>query len=108
VTFQNRDLAWQELLRRDPDLLITDLNNENVPGQPGYTGMIGRELLPLLAQRKVKYPLMIVSGSLRAPGVEGQVRDCAGPALNLTLLAKPFAAAAFENQLVRLLSDSSS
>ena len=49
--FQNRDEAWQELLRSDPDLLITDMNNDNVPGRTQYLGMSGWKMLPLLATR---------------------------------------------------------
>src|SRR6266581_8761111 len=46
--FQHRDEAWQELLRADPDLLITDMRNDNVPGQIQNLGMSGWEMLPLL------------------------------------------------------------
>jgi DNA-binding NarL/FixJ family response regulator len=64
-TFHNRDEAWQALLRSDPDLLITDMNNDNVPAQlrRPYMGMSGWKMLPLLAERKVKYPILVVSGS---------------------------------------------
>jgi len=33
VKFLNRDEAWQELLREQPDLLITDMLSTNVPGR---------------------------------------------------------------------------
>jgi CheY-like chemotaxis protein len=57
LRFQNRDKAWQELLRCDPDLLITDMRSDNVPGRSGDYGMSGFELLKLLAERLVKYPV---------------------------------------------------
>ena len=50
LTFQNRDTAWQALLRSEPDLLITNMNNLNVPGRPEYMGRSGRELLPQPAE----------------------------------------------------------
>ena len=32
LKFRNRDEAWQEITRANPDLLITDLRNDNIPG----------------------------------------------------------------------------
>jgi CheY-like chemotaxis protein len=84
--FQHRDEAWQELSRADPDLLITDMRNDNVPGRTQYFGMSGWEMLPLLADRKAEFPILVVSGS----ATEKDVRECAGPQLNVTFLRKPF------------------
>src|SRR2546422_6794494 len=89
-TFQNRDEAWQELMRADPDLLITDMNNDNVPGRTQYFGMSGWKMLPMLAERKVKYPILVVSGSFSISGVQIEARQYAGPHLNVTFLRKPF------------------
>lgn len=105
MTFQNRDRAWEELLRADPDLLITDMNNQNMPDQPEYSGMSGGELLPLLARRKVKYPILVVSGSVSKPGEKRRARKCAGPNLNITFLAKPGVIEEFQREVKRLLSD---
>src|SRR5688572_17472542 len=55
LRFQNRDTAWEELQRADPDLLITDMNNDNIPGRTEYMGMSGWELLPRLVARRVAY-----------------------------------------------------
>src|ERR1039457_4409993 len=57
--FQNGDKAWEELLRADPDLLITDLFNSDFSSRTAYIGaneifgMSGFDLLMLLQQKKV-------------------------------------------------------
>lgn len=104
LRFENRDAAWRELLRADPDLLITDMNSDNVPGRCEYLGMSGWEMLPLLAEREVRYPILVVSGSFLMPGVESRARECAGPKLNVTFLTKPFSADFFRQELNRLLN----
>lgn len=104
LRFENRDAAWRELLRADPDLLITDMNSDNVPGRCEYLGMSGWEMLPLLAEREVRYPILVVSGSFLMPGVESRARKCAGPKLDVTLLTKPFSADFFRQELNRLLN----
>jgi hypothetical protein len=90
LTFANGDEAWQELLREDPDLLITDLMNDNVPGKRDSSGKSGFELLALLAERNVKYPILVVSGSLAKEGVEAKARQIAGSTLNISFVQKPF------------------
>ncbi len=89
VTFQNGNKAWEELSRADPDLLITDLLNNNIPGRTESFGMNGYELLPLLAKKNVKYPILVLSGSLSREGYEFRTRQIAGPNLNVSLLKKP-------------------
>src|ERR1035437_7445308 len=84
LRFQNRDKAWQELLRCDPDLLITDMRSDNVPGRSGDYGMSGFELLKLLAERLVKYPVLVASGSFSISGCEGLAKQCAGPHMNVS------------------------
>src|ERR1017187_6181866 len=88
-TFQNGNKAWEELLRADPDLLITDLLNNNVPGRTGSFGMNGYELLPLLAKKDVNYPILVLSGSLSREGYEFRTKQLAGPNLHVSLLKKP-------------------
>jgi DNA-binding NarL/FixJ family response regulator len=68
ITFQDSDKVWTELQRSDPDLLITDMNNTNVPGRNINIGMGGWRLLPRLAEKKVKYPVLVVSGSFSMHG----------------------------------------
>jgi DNA-binding response OmpR family regulator len=89
-TFQNGDEAWKELLQADPDLLITDLRNDNVPGRTQSFGKSGYELLSLLAKRKVKYPVLVLSGSLAMEGYQSRVRQLIGSDLNVSFLKKPF------------------
>ena len=103
LAFRNRDTAWRELQRSDPDLLITDMNNDNVPGRTESFGMSGWELLPLLARRQVRYPILVVSGSFSMPGVESRARQCAGPELNASFLTKPFSEEHFRREVTRLL-----
>lgn len=104
LTFQNRDEAWQELSRADPDLLITDMNNDNTPQYLNFGmrfGMSGWKMLPLLAERKAKYPILVVSGSFLMEGVEDKARQCAGPDLNVSFLAKPFTTEQFNLELFK-------
>ena len=103
LIFQNRDTAWLELQRADPDLLITDMNNDNVPGRTGSFGMSGWKLLPLLALRGVEYPILVASGSFQMPGVESRARRCAGPKLHVSFLEKPFTEEHFRREVIRLL-----
>ena len=55
LKFQSGEQAWQQLQREDPDILITDMQ------RPDDT-MDGWAMIPLLADKKVKYPIVVVSG----------------------------------------------
>ena len=103
LRFQNRDTAWQELQRAEPVLLITDMNNHNIPGRTEYMGMSGWKLLPLLAERAVRYPILVVSGSFLLPGIESEARARAGRDLNITFMSKPFTAEFFQSEVRRIL-----
>ncbi|MEJ1973539.1 MAG: response regulator [Lacunisphaera sp.] len=108
ATFQNGDKAWEDLSREDPDLLITDLLNTNIPGRTQQIarsefGMSGYELLPLLAKKKVNYPILVLSGSLSKDGYEGRARGYAGPNLNISFLKKPCTSEQLLAELSRLL-----
>src|SRR5260370_35836552 len=85
--FRDGATAWQELLRADPDLLITDMMRP---------GMAGCDMLPLLALRKVKYPILVHSGY----ATETQVRQWAGPDLKVTFLQKPWRVEEFRRHLL--------
>ena len=82
--FSNSDDAWKELSQTDPDLLITRMPTT------------GRFLLPLLAERKVKYPILVASGFFD----EKEVRQRAGPNLNVSFLPLPFSAEQFYRELL--------
>jgi len=104
LTFQNRDEAWQELSRADPDLLVTDMNNDNTPQYLNFGmrfGMSGWKMLPLLAERRAKFPILVVSGSFLMEGVEDRARQCAGPDLNISFLAKPFTTEQFNSEMFK-------
>jgi DNA-binding NtrC family response regulator len=89
LTFQSGEQAWQELLREDPDLLITDMRRENDP-------MDGWTMVPLLAEKKVKYPIVVVTAyagydnndRVRKP-FQDLLRN-ARRALNITAVPIPF------------------
>ena len=76
-TFEDGEQAWQELLRADPDLLTTDWNRSKPDG---------RELLRRLADRKVSYPIIVISGLAQAE----DMREFSDRGLNVTLLSKPY------------------
>jgi len=77
LTFTDANLAYQELIREAPDLFITDVCH--LPPD-------GFEILRLLAARKVKYSVLVVSGFAKAK----DVLQYDGPDLRVTFLAKPF------------------
>ncbi len=90
LEFSNSSDAWQELSRTDPDLLILDMP------------LTGLEMLPLLSERKVKYPILATSGLYQ----ESDVRQQADPKLNVSFLMKPFSAEQFYRCLLTHLGPS--
>jgi CheY-like chemotaxis protein len=111
LKFRNRDEAWQEITRANPDLLITDLRNDNIPGPYGPAmedlGISGFEMLRLLAARKVIFPILVVSGSLSVSGMEGLAKQCAGSNLKTSYVTKPFTEELFFKGLRKCLGPSS-
>jgi DNA-binding response OmpR family regulator len=78
--------ALVDLLRHDPDLLILDLHHRALGGFD-----LLRILRGLSKQRPVRYPILVVSGLARAGSMREEIHECAGPDLDLTVLAKPVA-----------------
>ena len=76
LTFTNAKLAYQELMRETPDLFITDVYH------PPPDGI---EILRLLTEAKVKYPVLVVSGFAKAK----DVLPYASRGLRVTFLSKP-------------------
>lgn len=74
LTFQNGADAWQELRREAPDLLITDLMRREDDPLDGWV------MIPLLAERRVKYPVVVVSGCS-----ESVAKHCYGKPVSPTL-----------------------
>jgi DNA-binding NtrC family response regulator len=106
--FADAQKAWQELSRADPDLFITDIK---------HPGMTCEEMLTRLAERKVKYPVLIVSASL---GYASEGREYSGsaadvqrvqrdwrPNLNVYFLPKPYDKNEFRKVLETALNISS-
>jgi DNA-binding NtrC family response regulator len=93
LKFQEGTSALGEILRTEPDLLVTDMCRH---------GMDGWTMLPLLAEKNVKYPILVQSGF----ATEKHVRECAGPNLNVTFLQKPWAAKEFCQELLALVGPS--
>jgi len=78
LLFDDGEEAWAELLRDEPDLLISDL------ARPKFNGF---HMLRLLSEKKVKFPILILSGIVS--NNKDAVRQCAGPDLNVTLREIP-------------------
>jgi len=56
-SFASGDLAWELLQREEPDLLITDMCRPN-------DVLDGWKMIPLLMEKKVKYPVLVLSGCM--------------------------------------------
>jgi hypothetical protein len=92
--FLDGDLAWRELLRVEPDLLITTLCREK--------GLNGFDMVSRLAERKAKCPVLVYDGLMDKLG-EDHVLRLAGPNLNVTCLYCPFSLEQFYQALSKLL-----
>ena len=77
LTFDDAKAALQELERQDPDVFTTDWN---------HPGLNGGQLLQILANKGIKYPVVVIS----ACAVSKSLDDFVGQGLNVTLLSKPF------------------
>ena len=81
VAFKDGDLARRELLREEPDLLITTISREN--------GLDGYDLVSRLAAEKIKYPILVYDFLMDKAG-EDHVHRLAGSDLNVSCLYCPF------------------
>ena len=86
LLFKDGALALSELSRAEPDLLITNMYRP---------GMSGWKMLPLLVERKVRYPILVMDRL----ATEEEVRKCAGSGLNLTILTGLWLIKAFYESL---------
>jgi DNA-binding NtrC family response regulator len=77
--FVDADLAWQELMREDPDLFITDACHPRLGTD---------EILHRLTARRAEYPIFVISGNSVAR--EKLQAGCIGSDLKVTFMAKPF------------------
>ena len=105
LKFQNGEQAWRELQQQDPDILVTDILRPN-------DAMDGWVMIPLLAEKKVTYPIVVVSAYREfSAEFENEIFKAdaakfrsflqqARRTLNIRALAKPF-----ENEeLLKLLN----
>jgi CheY-like chemotaxis protein len=81
LTFTDAEEAWQELTRKDPDLFTTDWTHPKI--RCGET-------LRLLAARKVKYPIFVITAYAEWLKENDFPREFLDQGLNVTLLSKPF------------------
>lgn len=93
-TFADGDLAWQELLREEPDLLITTLVRDR--------GINGFDMISKLATRKAKFPILVYDMLMDKAGEE-HVQQLAEPGLTVSCLYCPFTTEQFYNGLSKLL-----
>ena len=89
LLFQDGEAGWKQLSAEAPDLLIV---NMNCPGMSGW------KMLPLLAQRNVKYPILAISED----GRPSMLQTCAGSKLDVTFLQR--LGAGWEEDVARYLS----
>ena len=90
LEFSNSGDAWRELSRTDPDFLILDMP------------LSGVEILPLLAERTVKYPILATSGLFG----EKEMQQQANPNLRVSCLVKPFSPEQFFRELLTYVGPS--
>jgi hypothetical protein len=62
-------------------------------------GLNGEKMLPLLAHKKVGFPIFVASGT----ATEKDVRKCAGSELSVSFMKKPFDVEVFTKYLVATL-----
>lgn len=96
LEFEDSREAWQELSSTDPDLFITDIQ---------HVGISCKEMLTRLAERKVNYPILVISAVLgfygdkkyaeMAAWIKEVKRDWR-PNLNVTFLSKPYTLKEFQ------------
>lgn len=81
VTFTDPVKAMDELLRKNPDLLITDWN---------HPGMGCAEMFEALAVRKIKYPIFVISAFASATLNKHLTKLNQTLGLTIKLLPKPY------------------
>lgn len=89
LCFGDANLAWQELMREDPDLFTTDVMH------PSATTA---EILRWLTAKRAQYPIFVISAW--ALTKEKLPADCIGPSLDVTFIPKPFTSDEFRRQFV--------
>lgn len=91
-TFQDSKKAWQELARKDPDILITGANMGELSGE---------EIVRRLIEQKAAYPILVMSGWAPA---EKWVKSFANKKPNISFLRKPFKTEELSAAISKLLA----
>ena len=94
LTFTDAEAAMQELLREDPDLFTTDWR---------HTKISCADMLSLLAERKVAYPIFVISASAEWLLKERILDEFRNKGLDVTLLTKPFTVEELHRELQKHL-----
>jgi hypothetical protein len=102
--FTNGNEAWEALSHTNPNLLITDLLNDNVPGRKEDFGTSGFHLLARLAEGNICYPILVISGSLTVHKYEAYVRQLFGSRLNISFIEKPFTTEQLTTELSKYIT----
>jgi CheY-like chemotaxis protein len=92
LTFTDEESAYQELMREDPDLFTTDIC---------HRGMSVDEVLARLTERRVKFPIFVVSAT--ADRFEEKVRLSCGPELNVSFWSLPITVERFGQAIAAAL-----
>jgi DNA-binding response OmpR family regulator len=80
--YQDGKEAWEDILRAEPDLLISDLYRKVTDGF---------ELLRLLKEKQAQFPILITSGMWGNEATRVRAKACAGDLLQVTFWKKPYA-----------------
>lgn len=92
ASFVNGNAAWEELNRKEPDLLIMDCSH------PGLSGI---EIMEQLASRPTKCVILLTSELF-----EGSLADVVSRGLKVAYLPKPFGIVQFWRMLNELVGPS--
>jgi TPR repeat protein len=96
-SIEDGDLAWEQLLRADPDLLITTLLRDK--------GLNGWDTISRLAAKQVKFPILVYCTLSDKLGEEHVLR-LAGPHLRVKYLYCPFTIDQLYEAISKLLGPS--
>ena len=81
LTFTDVEATLEELARKDPDLFTTDWNHPRIKGD---------EVLRILAAKKVKYPILVISAYPELLHQNGGLDEFVDQGLNVSFIGKPF------------------
>jgi len=98
LVFTDAEEAVEELAQNPPDLFTTDWNH---PGK-----LHGAGLLDVLAGRKIKYPIIVISAYANTIQSKDALRSFLDKGLRISLLSKPFTLEELHSLLFKHLGSS--